>query len=118
MMRRVRYAGGEFLTTDEIASVLLRLAWGVSVNGGAEIVEVPIAVPGPPASREVAQLIINASSEFLSLPAPWDEEEPDFSGEAMMLQMLPAYPRTVAAAVPATPTPPPQDGWDPEFGDW
>ncbi|MFZ8758852.1 hypothetical protein ACO03V_15680 [Microbacterium sp. HMH0099] len=115
-MRRVLYAGGEFVTTDVTATSLLRFTAGLGAIGTADIVEVPIARKDTEVGSVTAQLVINSSSDILTLPAAWSGVEPDFSGEALMLQMRPGYPRSPSRNVPVNPRP--RWAYEPEFGGW
>lgn len=112
------YGGSSFLTTAEIARTLLRLAIGASATGSTELVEVPIAVPGLRGSA-TAELVIGSGIPLLSLPADWEGDEPDFSTEAMMLQMRSSYPRP-AVEDPSLrhSTVDNSELWNPDFEDW
>ncbi|MBM3716792.1 MAG: hypothetical protein FJW64_13855 [Actinobacteria bacterium] len=91
-MRRIVYAGGSFLTSTEIAGTLMRLAVGVAVLGGTELVEVPVCVDTE--RTDTAELMIGPGLPLLNLPVEWRGEEPDFTAENLMLQMRTSYPAT------------------------
>ena len=95
-MRRIVYAGESFITSAEVARTLLRLAIGVTALGGTELVEVPIAV-NVAGESETAELVLGPGVPLLSLPVHWDGEEPDFSAQAIMLQMRSSYPSSGAS---------------------
>lgn len=117
-MRRIVYAGGSFVTTHEVARTLLRLSIGVTAIGATELVEVPMAVVGADRT-DTAELLVGPGVPILSLPAEWNGAEPDFSAEALMLQLRTSYPMPLSAesepvdASDAT-TPP----WTYDVDDW
>jgi hypothetical protein len=94
-MREVSYAGGRFTTTDDVADALLELAVGLAKAGTSERVEVPIVRSGD--VHDVACLAVGLGSSMLSMPCDWGGAEPDFSGQATMMQMHASYPRTANA---------------------
>ncbi|WP_150956361.1 hypothetical protein [Microbacterium testaceum] len=90
-MREISYAGGHFTTTDEVADALLKLAVGLARVGTSEQVEVPITRGHD--AHGVAWLMVGLGSSILSMPCDWSGAEPDFSGQATMMQMHDLYPR-------------------------
>ncbi len=96
-MREVSYAGGRFTTTDDVADALFELAVGLAKAGTSQRVEVPIVRSGD--IHDVAWLLVGLGSSMLSMPCDWGGMEPDFSGQATMMQMHAAYPRTANASL-------------------
>lgn len=96
-MREISYAGGQFTTTDEVSDALLELAVGLAKAGKSERVEVPIIRSDD--VQDVAWLMVGLGSSLLSMPREWGRQEPDFSGQATMMQMHPSYPRAVSSRV-------------------
>ncbi|OZD55398.1 hypothetical protein CH252_05880 [Rhodococcus sp. 06-1477-1B] len=92
-MRRINYAGGSFVTTDEVSTALLQLVAGIAARGLSQYVEVPVTTTDAPDHEGVAQLIVGIGSSMMSLPTDWVGVEPDFSTHAVMMQMQAAYPR-------------------------
>lgn len=93
-MRQVSYAGGRFVTTDEIADALLHLVVGIASTGVPQLVEVPIVVVG--AGQDVAWMTVGPSSSILSMPFSWIDEVPDFSDQVTMMRMQASYPRSTS----------------------
>lgn len=114
-MREVSYAGGQFMTTDDVAASLLELAVGIAKAGTSERVEVPIVRNGD--VHDVAWLMVGLGSSMLSMPCDWGGAEPDFSGQATMMQMHASYPRT-ANAWPQTPRGTPDEAPAPQWDDF
>jgi len=116
-MRQVSYAGGRFVTTDEVADALLHLVVGIAATGVPQRVEVPIVVEGDGGGQETAWMTVGPSPAMLSVPLAWVGEVPDFSDQVTMMRMQASYPRTATTIAPSSPEtwdPAPVTSWDDE----
>lgn len=78
-MRRVQYAGGEFLTSDAVADELVDYAAELARRGDATRLEVPIvAADGTVAG---ATVVLGPASQLVVMPAP-DEPDVRFDDDA------------------------------------
>lgn len=85
-MRRITYAGETVVTTDEVAERLVTLTAELAKRGQAEAITIPILLEPSP-TPATADLVVGLGNDVLSVPTPWDEDEPDFSVEAAALDV-------------------------------
>ena len=72
-MQMIIYAGGKYLTGDEIAHALLRYSRALGDEDRAEIVEIP--VQGPGGSVETASFLIGPASQIVTQSVSGYEKE-------------------------------------------
>jgi hypothetical protein len=72
-MQMIVYAGGEFLTGDEIATALLEYSRALGEEDNAEIVEIPIV--DDDGSRATARFLIGPASQIVTKSVRADSEE-------------------------------------------
>ncbi|MDM4764197.1 hypothetical protein QT381_14405 [Galbitalea sp. SE-J8] len=70
-MQRVFYAGGSFLTSDQIAEALFDYAAALATSPLADVVHVPI-VDERSTRQSVATLLIGPASQLMSMAADID----------------------------------------------
>jgi hypothetical protein len=99
-MQRVFYAGGFFLTSDQIAAAVVDYAHAVVASSRTDVVYVPI-VEERTSRQTVATLLIGPSTQILSLPVeirgltdPIDTEIiEELERRALLLGAPPAMPQ-------------------------
>lgn len=72
-MQKIVYAGGEFVTGDEIATALLEYSRALGQEDNAQIVEIPIVEQD--GSRGTAKFLIGPASQIVITSAPTGGEE-------------------------------------------
>jgi hypothetical protein len=70
-MHEISYAGGTFVTSDEVAEILLEYAAALANADRAASVEVPAA--GLPTGEESMQILVGPASQLMSAPIDSDE---------------------------------------------
>lgn len=70
-MHEISYAGGTFVTSDEVAEILLEYAAALANADRAASVEVPAA--GLPTGEESMQILVGPASQLMSAPIESDE---------------------------------------------
>jgi hypothetical protein len=73
-MQKIVYAGGEFLTGDEIATALLEYSRALGQEDTAQIVEIPIVEPD--GARATAKFLIGPASQIVVTSVRSGVEEP------------------------------------------
>jgi hypothetical protein len=95
-MKRIRYAGGDFLTSDAMAATLLDLATALARRNTADTLVVPIVTATGESST--AKLVLGPASQVLAEQAGTEFAEPDFAQEIAEFekrrQALGGIPRT------------------------
>jgi hypothetical protein len=82
-MKRILYAGGDLLTTDEVADALMEYASVLAIIGSADLVDVPALDRG--GEQRTARLLVGPASQILSIDT--DDEDRDL-GAADALGVL------------------------------
>lgn len=72
-MKRIIYAGGEYLTGDEIARALIGYGEALAEVGGAKSIDIPIALPD--GTRSSATFLVGPASQIVAQTAPSDGDE-------------------------------------------
>lgn len=101
-MKRVIYAGSEFLTGDEIASALLRYSAALAEVGEAETVTIP-AVEDDGSVGSV-DLLVGPASQIVAIPAGRGTTELVDAGIVAELEARTRRLRPVAVMDPEPPT--------------
>lgn len=96
------YAGGAFLTGDEIADALMDLAAALAEASLAEPVEIPVM--GPDGARITSSFLVGPASQIVTEVADWDGEELVDADTVERLHLLTRATRPVAALADEPPT--------------
>ena len=106
------YAGGAFLTGDEIADALMDLAAALAEASLAEPVEIPVL--GPDGARITSSFLVGPASQIVTEVADWDGEELVDAETVERLRVLTRATRPVAALADDE-APAAAAGWDDGF---
>ena len=74
-MQQITYAGGSFVTSDEVADALVDYAAALANADRAAGIDVP--ANGLPSGGESLKMLIGPASQLMALPVESDEPEPD-----------------------------------------
>lgn len=102
-MKRVTYAGESVLTSDDVASTLVKLTAALARVGQAEAVEIPICDDSGSAHR-TAQLVVGQGNDVLAVPEDGECDDSDFApGLASLKALLAAVERRSGSSASAVP---------------
>jgi hypothetical protein len=108
-VKEVVYAGGSFVTGDEIADALLDVAAALAEAQLAETVEVPVV--GPSGTPQTAAFLIGPASQIVAEPLSTAEGE-ELVDDTAVARLRRIERRTRPSVVPEDGQPEPGPAWD------
>lgn len=112
-MKRVNYAGSEFLTGDDITSALLDCSQALAEAGEAETVSVPVVAPD--GSISAVTVLIGPASQIVAMDAHIEGRELEDATAVARLNAITRRHHPVAI-VDGDGGASPQPDWDTELG--
>lgn len=84
-MRCISNAGGQVITTNDVAAALLDLLAALADRGRSQVVQFPVIADGASTSS-MASMVLSGAVGILSVDHAWEWEEPDFGFSARQLR--------------------------------